>query len=82
MNGYKKGGLVFLIFIILFSISILMYKMYFIQNMKIVENMNENKRIPKIIWTFWDGDLTELITLCIDSWERHNPTYEIIILYS
>lgn len=40
MNGYKKGGLVFLIFIILFSISILMYKMYFIQNTRIVENMN------------------------------------------
>lgn len=77
--GYKKGGLVFLIFIILFSISILMYKLYFSQNTKIVENMNE-KRIPKIIWTFWDGELSELITLCIDSWKRHNPTYEIIIL--
>jgi hypothetical protein len=80
MNSYKKGGLVFLIFIILFSISILMYKMYVIQNTRIVENMNENKKIPKIIWTFWDGDLTDLITLCIDSWKRHNPNYEIIIL--
>jgi len=80
MSNYKKGGLLFLIFIILFSISILMYKMYVIRNMKFVENMNENKRIPKIIWTFWDGDLTELITLCIDSWKRYNPTYEIIIL--
>lgn len=77
--GYKKEGFLVLILIILVCITILVYKLYFIQNTNIVENMNE-KRIPKIIWTFWDGELSELITLCIDSWKRHNPNYEIIIL--
>lgn len=36
--------------------------------------------IPSIIWTYWDGDLPILNHLCIDSWRKHNPTYEIVIV--
>lgn len=44
-----------------------------------IEFMN-NYKIPKKIWTFWDGELTETIKLCIDSWRKHNSDYEIVIL--
>lgn len=38
------------------------------------------REIPKIIYTFWHGPLTELVEKCIDSWKRHCPDYEIRIL--
>lgn len=40
----------------------------------------ESDIIPKKIWTFWDGDIPEIITNCINTWKKHNPSYEIIIL--
>ena len=46
---------------------------------KQIEFMN-NYKIPKKIWTFWDGKLTETIKLCINSWREYNSGYEIIIL--
>ncbi len=37
-------------------------------------------KIPNVIWTFWEGDETELITRCIGSWKKYNPEYKVIVL--
>jgi hypothetical protein len=36
--------------------------------------------IPNTIWAFWEGEQTELVKKCINSWKFYNPTYKIIIL--
>ncbi len=37
--------------------------------------------IPHCIWTYWDTDTPpSLVTWCIDSWKKHNPSYQIIVL--
>ena len=36
--------------------------------------------IPKIIWSFWDGEQPPIVKACIDSWRRMAPDYEIRIL--
>jgi len=37
-------------------------------------------KIPKKIWTYWDGDLPHLVQKCVESWIKYNPDHEIIIL--
>jgi len=37
--------------------------------------------IPHCIWTYWDTDTPpSLVTWCIESWKKHNPSYKIIVL--
>ena len=39
------------------------------------------KRIPNVIWTYWDSDkLPDIVARCIDSWRRHNPDWTIHVL--
>ena len=41
----------------------------------------KSKRIPKIIWTFWDSDdIPEIVQKCIETWKRTNPEYKINIV--
>jgi hypothetical protein len=42
----------------------------------------ENDDMPKIIWTYWDNitTLPESAKLCMQSWKKYNPDYEIILL--
>lgn len=37
-------------------------------------------KIPNVIWTFWEGDESELITKCIGSWKKYNPEYKVVVL--
>ena len=60
-------------------ILLLLISIFFIYGNKYIENF-ENYEIPKIIWTYWDGTTPDVINKCIDTWKKHNPTYEIIIL--
>tara|TARA_B100001059_G_C17784801_1_gene556420 strand:- start:756 stop:1628 length:873 start_codon:yes stop_codon:yes gene_type:complete len=63
---------VILLFILIF---------FYLKEKNILENFNNNiNTIPKKIWTFWDGEIPEIINKCIKTWRLHNPTYEIIIL--
>lgn len=39
-----------------------------------------SSEIPKIIWTFWDGEPSKVVKKCIESWKYYNPNYEIRIL--
>ena len=40
----------------------------------------QRDKIPKRIWTYWGGDMTVLVHMCMDSWRKHNPNLEIILL--
>jgi hypothetical protein len=37
---------------------------------------------PKILWTYWDNPDTmpRSVTLCIESWKKFNPTYNVVVL--
>lgn len=36
--------------------------------------------IPKRIWTYWDGDMPILVHMCLESWMKHNPHFDIVLL--
>ena len=41
----------------------------------------DRDEIPKIIWTYWDSSsVPETVKKCMESWRRHNPDYEIVLL--
>jgi hypothetical protein len=64
---------------IIIVISLLLITIIMFYGQKYKENY-ENYEIPKIIWTYWDGTTPDIVNKCIDTWRKHNPTYEIIIL--
>jgi Capsular polysaccharide synthesis protein len=39
-------------------------------------------KVPKKIWTYWDNPdkLPKTVKMCMDSWKKHNPAYEITLL--
>lgn len=38
-------------------------------------------QIPKIIWTYWDGEeIPEVVYKCVKTWRNHNPEYKIRIV--
>ena len=46
-----------------------------------IEGFQSSTNIPAIIWTYWNSEeIPEVVQLCIESWRRHNPTYEIRVL--
>jgi len=42
---------------------------------------NYNK-VPKIIWSYWDNPdkIPKTVKMCMESWKKYNPDYEIILL--
>jgi len=36
--------------------------------------------IPKIIYCFWDSELTPFLKECLNTWKLHNPNYKIIVI--
>jgi hypothetical protein len=64
--------------IIILLLSILLIITVFF-NTNTIESF-ENYKIPKKIWTFWDGDSPDIINKCMDTWKKHNPDYEIVLL--
>lgn len=38
------------------------------------------QEIPKIIWTYWDGNVPEIVKKCMATWRKHNPDYTINLL--
>jgi hypothetical protein len=37
-------------------------------------------KIPKMIWTYWEGDPPEIVNKCIETWKSHNPDIIVVIL--
>lgn len=48
-----------------------------------IERFENNQAIPKKIWTFWDSADTvpEFVKLCMESWKKYNPEYELHMLH-
>jgi hypothetical protein len=36
--------------------------------------------VPRKIWTYWEGTQPKTVKLCIESWKKFNPDYEVIVL--
>lgn len=60
------------IFIILFVIVLMLFivKKYY----------KQSKKIPKIIWTYWDNNIPQSVSKLINEWVYLNPSWEIKIL--
>lgn len=44
---------------------------------------NRTETIPRIIWTYWNNSehtIPDMIGKCINTWRKHNPTYDIHIV--
>jgi hypothetical protein len=41
---------------------------------------NETPIIPKIIWTYWQGEKNGLVEVCLASWRKRNPDYRMVIM--
>lgn len=39
-------------------------------------------RVPKKIWSYWDNpdNIPKTVKLCMESWKKHNPDYEIVLM--
>src|SRR5271156_5142218 len=62
---------------IVFAIIILMLIIYFGKSAS--EGFADKKsRVPKIIWSYWsDPNLPKVVEMCMQSWRKYNPEYEI-----
>ncbi len=41
----------------------------------------KTSKIPNVIYTYWhENNLPTFVKKCINSWKRHNPSYDIIII--
>ena len=75
----KFNNVYLYLLLILFIVIIFICCTEYVLNDK--ENFDNNNPIPKKIWTFWDSDeVPSFIEKCIQTWKRHNPDFEIIIL--
>jgi hypothetical protein len=38
--------------------------------------------VPRKIWTYWDNPdkIPKTVKMCMESWKKHNPDYEIVLL--
>jgi len=75
----KKNWLWIILFLLFLLVILLQYlKTESVESFHI-ENHSSNK-IPNKIWTFWDGEVPDVVEKCIDSWRKYNPTYSIVVL--
>ena len=72
----KKNTYVSYIFFILIAIGLLWIT---------VRSRREHfsQQIPKKIWTYWDDEeiKNKTVQLCIQSWKKYNPDYEVIVIH-
>jgi hypothetical protein len=41
---------------------------------------SKQQGIPKILWSYWDGEIPEFVEKCIQTWRDYNPTYSVRVL--
>jgi len=47
----------------------------------LTEPMKKSRTIPKIIWAYWNNNtLPEFIKMCVGTWRKHNPDFEINVI--
>ena len=71
-----------LIVIILFFIYFIYFKDFkeYLSKMKYTKEYVNDINIPKILWSYWDGDISELNKACISSWNKNLSDWKINIL--
>ena len=91
-NNYMKRKNLYTLLILLFFIILLTFFIqhrYFETLITIKDKPDElyfGKKdkisaIPNIIWAYWDNEnLPEIVKICTESWKKHNPDYQIVIL--
>ena len=92
MAKRNKNIVIYLLFVLLFFCGIFYLAFYRKITEEAMVNFNSEElkefsygndntsHIPKIIWTFWEGDNNVVVNMCIDSWKYNNPDYDIRIL--
>jgi hypothetical protein len=70
--------------IIIFYISVFIYCLYIRKTIGKIEYLSMNDgHIPKIIWSYWEGqNMPDIVQKSIESWKRHNPSYNVNVLNS
>jgi mannosyltransferase OCH1-like enzyme len=66
--------------IILIIILVVLIVLFVFNSMILWNLITSQTHIPKIIWTYWEGDMPLVVHLCIDSWRKYNAEYNIIVL--
>jgi len=74
-NKYIK--LTISIFLIL-TLVIFLFQLF--KTKEFFEENNDKNMIPKKIWTFWNGEIPDVVNKCIKTWKKYNPEYKITIL--
>jgi len=73
---------IWLLCLLLFFITVLVFiqylKLYPLESFQ--TDSQTSSKIPNQIWTFWDGEVPDIIDKCMSSWKKNNPTYSIILL--
>jgi hypothetical protein len=67
-----------LIFFLAIIVAVLLGYLYF--NYSNREPFSNDSKIPRQIWTYWDGKIPPFVQKCIESWHTHNSDYKITIL--
>jgi hypothetical protein len=66
-----------ILFLAIIAILLIMWLYYSYSNK---EPFSIESKIPNRIWTYWDGEMPDLVKKCIYSWHKYNPEHDIIIL--
>jgi mannosyltransferase OCH1-like enzyme len=72
-NKYIK--LTISIFLIL-TLVIFLFQLF--KTKEFFEENNDKNMIPKKIWTFWNGEIPNVVNKCINTWKKYNPEYKKI----
>ena len=72
--------------LIIFILFFILLKLFYYENFITILNneldlgYDENSEIPKIIWSYWEGDKMDVVENCIQSWKFYNPNYKLNVI--
>lgn len=68
---------------IICAIVLIIFTMLILRNGSLSEGFTDQKsHVPRIIWSYWSShDLPETVKLCMKSWQKYNPNYEIRMMH-
>ena len=94
-QNMEKYNLMFLFALAVIIVLLVLIILHFTNSINITNSFQENQnaneqqygpvpgQIPHIIWSYWDGkDIGKFNKICVNSWKRHAPNWEIRLLNS
>lgn len=75
---YNKSFVFTILIVCILTIIFILFLFY---QRKTIERFEEF-HVPKVIWSYWDDleNIPEFVNICIETWRKYNPNYEIILL--